>query len=74
MKRFVFFSLTYMFNMLKINFSVFIFTGKMGKLGMAVMVSDKPGALTQLLPLSIWFSESNRGFAFLKVKPLIWES
>lgn len=43
------------------NLSVFIFTGKMVISGMAVMVSDKPGALTGLLPLSVWLSENNMG-------------
>lgn len=50
-----------MLNALKMNLSVFIFNGKMGKLGMAVMVSEKPGALPWLLLLSVWFSESKMG-------------
>ena len=48
-----------MLTTLKINLSGFIFTGKMGAPGMAVMESGKPAALTRLLPLSGWFSESN---------------
>lgn len=44
---------------LKINLSGFIFTGKINAPGMAVIDSGKPASLTQVLPLSGWFSESN---------------
>lgn len=50
-----------MLNTLKMNISVFIFTGKLSISDMAGMVGEKAGALTRLLPLSIWLSESNMG-------------
>lgn len=48
-----------MLTALKISLSGFIFTRKMCAPGMTVMKNGKPAALTWLLPLSGWFSESN---------------